>query len=159
MSVIECHTLYGSTKLVPREKLILRPAAYAIIVNDGKVLLVKMRSTGKWCLPGGGIDAGERIEDALRREVREETGIEIRIETLVLFKEDFFYYDPADKAIHGLLFFYFCKPETCDLLRGDQIDDDEAERPSWIEVQSLQEHDIQSHGETILEILRSHQIQ
>ena len=31
------------------------------------------------------------------------------------FKEDFFYYDPADFAFHGLLFFYLCQPRTFDL--------------------------------------------
>ncbi len=65
-----------------------------------------MRSTGKWFLPGGGSEVAERLEEALRREVREETGLEIDIERFVAFKEDFFYYDPTDFAFHGLMFFY-----------------------------------------------------
>lgn len=45
---------------------------------DGKILLVRQRRTGEpyYLLPGGGVDAGETLAEALRREVREETGLE-----------------------------------------------------------------------------------
>jgi len=52
--MIECRTLYGDKKLVPVEELRFRPSAYALIVRAGKVLLTRMRSTGAYCLPGGG---------------------------------------------------------------------------------------------------------
>lgn len=42
-------------------------------------MLLKMRSTGKLLLPGGGSEVDERLEEALRREVREETGLEIEL--------------------------------------------------------------------------------
>jgi 8-oxo-dGTP diphosphatase len=50
----------------------------AVIVVEGKILLVRQRRTGRpyYLLPGGGVDAGETIGEALRREVLEETGLE-----------------------------------------------------------------------------------
>ena len=54
----------------------------AAIVSDGRILLVKRRrapEAGRWNLPGGKVDYLERIEDAIRREVREETGLSIRL--------------------------------------------------------------------------------
>ena len=48
--------------------------------DSGRVLLVKQIGgpyAGAWLLPGGGVDAGESIEDGLRREMREETGCEL----------------------------------------------------------------------------------
>jgi len=74
MAIVECITLDGRLKAVQSDRLILRPAAYALIVRDGKLLLVKMRRTGKYHLPGGGIHPGERMEETLKRETREETG-------------------------------------------------------------------------------------
>ena len=58
-----------------------RIAAYALLVHDGQVLLTRMSSRtrieGRWTLPGGGIDHGEDPRDALRREVYEETGLQV----------------------------------------------------------------------------------
>lgn len=58
-----------------------RVGAYLAASDDrGRVLLVKMRGgpfVGEWLLPGGGLEPGETPEDAVRREVREETGTEV----------------------------------------------------------------------------------
>lgn len=55
----------------------LRVAAYAIIVDDDRGMLLAHWVDGRraaWTLPGGGLEAGEDPEDAVRREVMEETG-------------------------------------------------------------------------------------
>ncbi len=112
MSVVECFTLDGPKKMIQKDNLVLRPAVYAIVVNDGKVLLMKMRYTDKFQPPGGGINVGERIEDAPKREIREETGIEVEIGRFARFEELFFYYDPSGTAYHGLHFYYVCSDGT-----------------------------------------------
>jgi ADP-ribose pyrophosphatase YjhB (NUDIX family) len=56
------------------------PAAQAVIERDGRVLLGRRNREprlGHWDLPGGFLEEGEDALDGLRREVREETGIEI----------------------------------------------------------------------------------
>jgi 8-oxo-dGTP diphosphatase len=53
----------------------------AIIFHRGRVLLVergKPPLAGYWSLPGGALEVGERLEDGIRREVREETGLEVK---------------------------------------------------------------------------------
>jgi 8-oxo-dGTP diphosphatase len=55
----------------------------AVIVNDhGQVLMTQRRDNGHWEPPGGVLELGETITDGLRREVREETGLEIEPEQL-----------------------------------------------------------------------------
>lgn len=54
----------------------------ALIVHDGKLLLVKRGvepAKGKWSIPGGAVELGERIRDALIREVKEECGLNVEI--------------------------------------------------------------------------------
>jgi ADP-ribose pyrophosphatase YjhB (NUDIX family) len=54
----------------------------AAILRDGRLLLVKRRKppeAGCWSLPGGKIDFGERVEAAVRREIREEVGVEVAL--------------------------------------------------------------------------------
>jgi len=60
----------------------------AAILRGKEILLIKHRehTDGRsyWVLPGGGIEAGETEIECVRREVREETNLEVRIETLLL---------------------------------------------------------------------------
>jgi 8-oxo-dGTP diphosphatase len=61
-------------------------AVGAIIVHDGSLLMVQRGQDpgkGLWSLPGGRVERGEYLVDALRREVREETGLAIEVGDLV----------------------------------------------------------------------------
>jgi 8-oxo-dGTP diphosphatase len=62
------------------------PGAQALVERDGRVLLGRRRydpSAGLWDIPGGFVDEHEHPEEALRRELREETGLEIDIGELL----------------------------------------------------------------------------
>lgn len=154
MRAVECVALDGSKKLVDAARLIRRPAAYAVIVLDGRLLLLRLRSTMKYHLPGGGIEEGESAEQTVRREVREETGIEIEVGPLGHYEEVYFYYDPSDRAYHGLHSYYLCKPVTTALLRDDEVEDSSAEGPRWVDGATLRPEDFQHHGEAILNLAR-----
>jgi 8-oxo-dGTP pyrophosphatase MutT (NUDIX family) len=63
---------------------IVRPAARALVLDpDGHVLLVRFVNpdTGEefWTTPGGGVDTGETLEEAVRRELREEIGLDAEL--------------------------------------------------------------------------------
>jgi ADP-ribose pyrophosphatase YjhB (NUDIX family) len=54
-----------------------------VVFRDGKILLVQERSDGLWTLPGGWADVGDSPDDAVVREVREESGFETRATKLL----------------------------------------------------------------------------
>jgi 8-oxo-dGTP pyrophosphatase MutT (NUDIX family) len=155
MDLITCNAFFGGTKQVTSDRLRFRPAVYGLILHEEKVLLMNTILTGRYSLPGGGIELGEQIEETLRREVQEETGLEIEVGRFAGFKEDFFYYNPSGNAYHSFLFYYFCRPLTFQLAAKEAILDDSVDRPQWVEINALQLEDFHSHGELILEILHS----
>lgn len=53
------------------------------VVRDGQILLVQERADGRWCMPGGWADLGERPSAMVRREVEEESGFEVEVQKLV----------------------------------------------------------------------------
>ncbi len=51
-----------------------RQGVYALIIKDGQLMMVQKKSNSLWDFPGGGLDEGESIEQAIRRELLEELG-------------------------------------------------------------------------------------
>jgi 8-oxo-dGTP pyrophosphatase MutT (NUDIX family) len=76
------HVLYGDRIGQEGE---LRIGSCAVIFDDKreKVLLTRRADNGLWCLPGGKMEPGESVEECCRREVVEETGLEVQLMRLV----------------------------------------------------------------------------
>ena len=131
MDTIHCKSIYGNWVDAPRSRMIFRPSVYAVMLRDEQALLMTNRTTGKFAFPGGGIELGERMEDALRRELREEAGIEMEILRFLQFREHFFYYDPKDLTLHSFMFYYLC--QACGEVPADfVVQDDESQAPQWL---------------------------
>ncbi|MEM8994705.1 MAG: NUDIX hydrolase [Acidobacteriota bacterium] len=89
-----------------------RLAAYAVIVDDGRLLLCRIAPripahAGKWTLPGGGLDFGETPEEAVVREVAEETGLSV--EPREILGTDTLCLGDGDRATHHLRLIYRAK--------------------------------------------------
>jgi 8-oxo-dGTP diphosphatase len=88
-----------------------RISSYALLVQDSHLLLCRISgsnpSAGEWTLPGGGIDFGEHPEDACRREVFEETGLEIELQGLATVDSETFNY--PDRSLQAIRIIYRAK--------------------------------------------------
>ena len=85
----------------------VRPRVGGILIEDNCVLLLKHEHIGRggylWAPPGGGIEHGQSVEEALKREFLEETGLEIEIKNLLLVNEF------IDDPLHALELFFEVK--------------------------------------------------
>lgn len=80
-----------------------RVAAYALVREDGRLLMCRL-TNGRWTLPGGGLEFGERPEEGAVREVREETGFDVRLTGLVAVDSEAF--DSPGGRMHGIRIVY-----------------------------------------------------
>lgn len=84
----------------------------ALIVEDGRILLVERGREplkGYWSLPGGAVETGERLEDAVRREVMEETGLEVDVVSLIEVFERIMPDAAGNAEYHFVLMDYLCR--------------------------------------------------
>lgn len=102
-------------------------AVGAVIRDESdRVLLVKHRPErggfwqGKWIFPGGKLELGERIEDGIRREVREETNLEIRL-TSPLAPFDRIVQSDGQTELHVIYIDYLAEKSEGDLKPGSDV--------------------------------------
>lgn len=62
--------------------------ASTAITRDGRLLVTRREDNSLWCLPGGGIDAGETFAEAAVREAREETGVDVEVTSVLAVYTD-----------------------------------------------------------------------
>jgi len=108
----------------------------AIILKGGKLLMVGNRRSDYLYSVGGRIKFGETAEQAVVREVYEETGVKMEIERLGFVHENYFYGDaPTNfgKLIYEISFFFYMKaPKNFALKCGSFTEDDSKEYLEWI---------------------------
>jgi ADP-ribose pyrophosphatase YjhB (NUDIX family) len=107
----------------------------ALVFRDEKVLLVergKPPLEGFWSLPGGLVETGERLEDAVAREVFEETGLRIAVESLATVFERIMPDAAGRPEYHYVLVDFYCT-----LLGGDLRPGDDSRRAEWFELPAL----------------------
>ena len=92
----------------PRQPLV---GVGGVVVWDGRVLLIRRAKPplqGRWTIPGGTVELGETLHEALVREMAEETGLEVEpLELLTVF--DRVQRDGTEVAFHHVIVDYLCR--------------------------------------------------
>ncbi len=87
----------------------------AVLIHEDKVLLIKRGKEplrGRWVVPGGTVEVGETLEQALVREVREETGVVVRpVEVVLVF-------DRIEREGEAVRYHYVIVDYLCDYISG-----------------------------------------
>ena len=121
---------------VPCDEGFINIRVGAILMRDGKFLMVGNNRCDYVYSVGGRIKFGETAEEAVVREVLEETGYKMDIERLGFVHENYFYGDAPsnmDKLIYEISFFYYMKvPENFEPVCGSFTDDNCEEHLRWV---------------------------
>ncbi|MBR5968815.1 MAG: NUDIX hydrolase [Lachnospiraceae bacterium] len=89
--------------------IILNFAAACIKDAEGKILLQRRADRGTWGFPGGALEYGESAEQAAVREVREETGLEVRVRKLTSVYSDYYDEYPNGDRAQTVTMLYDCE--------------------------------------------------
>ena len=126
-----------------RQRIIVCP----IIENDGDVLLCRMASDrgvfpGQWALSGGGTEPGETIEEALRREIREELGDKLELISITpwTFRDDIrikTYADGKKEEIYMIYLIFDCVSANRDVVFNEEF-----QEIAWVSRDRLKDYDL-----------------
>ena len=130
-----------------------RYRAAAIIVEDGHVLVASNDASEYFYSVGGGVHVGEKAEDAVVREVFEETGVKYEIDRLLVIHENFFIGDnlTADMFCHEISLYFLMKSKGNRKLNSNSECLYGKEYMTWIAIDELQKNIV--YPTFLLEIL------
>jgi mutator protein MutT len=107
----------------------------AVIVHQGRVLLVRRATEplkGEWSVPGGALELGEKLRDGVRREVREETGLEVEPGEVLEVFDSLFTDAEGRTQYHYVLIDYLCR-----LLAGEAAAASDVSEVRWVTAEEL----------------------
>ena len=113
-----------------------RPVCVLVIYKDGKVLLQKRSDNGTWALHGGAMELGETYIEAIKREVKEELGIEpIDLELMGIFsgKKMYHKYEKSLDEVYALSHAFICTDYKGEL----SFTDGEVNNCEWFDINNL----------------------
>jgi ADP-ribose pyrophosphatase YjhB (NUDIX family) len=132
--------------------MMIRPGVSAIILTPEGILLQRRSDNGFWGLPGGAVEPGESVIEAVVREVREETGLEVRPGRLVGV-----YSSPGVHQIvtypDGNVIHYVSSSFECRIVGGTLACGSESLELGWFDPQKLPEDLLPMHRVRIVDAL------
>lgn len=120
----------------------------AVVVRGGRALIVKRAHEprkGEWSLPGGLLELGESLQDAVRREIKEETGLDIVVGPII---ETF---DRVHRDAAGRIRYHFVIVDfVCWSDQGEAVAGSDAEQVAWITGGQLDDYAVNQHAAAVI---------
>lgn len=119
-----------------------------MIVRDDTALIVKRAHEprkGEWSLPGGLLHLGESLEEAVRREVKEETGLDVELGPII---ETF---DRVHRDAEGRIRYHFVIVDyVCWPAAGDAVAGSDAEAVTWVGADEIDRYGVNTHAKDVI---------
>ncbi|MEG0898876.1 MAG: NUDIX hydrolase [Oscillospiraceae bacterium] len=133
---------YKEDCCITTDKNWFRYRAAAIIIENGCVLLASNETSDYYYSVGGGVHFGEAAEEAVVREVLEETGVKYEVDRLAFIHENFFMGDGATKDLkcHEIAFYFLMKTRGSQELNSNSVCADGKEYMNWIPIDELKRY-------------------
>jgi mutator protein MutT len=119
-----------------------------VVVRDGRALIVRRAHEprrGEWSIPGGTVELGERLVDAVRRELREETGLHVEVGPIVE-TFDRVHHDEAGRVrYHFVIVDYLCSAPAGEATAGS-----DADAVAWARADELEAYGVNPHAAAVI---------
>lgn len=135
-----CKDVFKNEYKVPVDELELRVGVYAVIIEDNKILLT--RQWDGYSLIGGGLEKGETVEEAIIREVKEESGLDIEPGEVFYHATTFFKRNPESPARQSVQL-YLNHHKILGKINSDNKNITESEKtytvdvPEWVDLDRI----------------------
>lgn len=142
ISIVDSETKDICFQTLNNKRFRLRAAA--IIIENNKILFATNNSEKYYYSIGGAVELFENTEDAVKREVFEETGIYYEIDRLAFIHENFFTRDDGmfkGIYVHEITFYFLMKSRGSQQLNSHSITQGIEEKMCWLPVDKLDEYD------------------
>ena len=120
----------------------------AVVVRTGRALIIRRAHEprkGEWSLPGGHLELGESLIDAVRREVKEETGLDVHPGPII---ETF---DRVHRDPDGRIRFHFVIVDfVCEAPSGEAVAGSDAEAVAWVTAAELEAYGVNAHAAAVI---------
>jgi 8-oxo-dGTP diphosphatase len=111
-----------------------------VVISHGRALLVRRGNPplqGEWSIPGGMLEVGETLVEGVRRELAEETGIEVRVHGVIEVFERISF-DAAGKASYH----YVVLDHYCEVVRGEAHAGSDVTEVAWVSEADLEKYSL-----------------
>lgn len=119
-----------------------------LVINNNRLLALKMKNNLSYCLPGGHVELGEDSQTAIIREMAEEINTKVTIKCEIAFVENF-YKDKNNLNTHELSFYYIVEPENYNNISLKDYTTNELDNEIlkshdfvWLDIASIQNVDL-----------------
>jgi len=121
----------------------------AVVVRDGRALIIKRAHEprkGEWSLPGGLVELGESLQDAIRREIKEETTLDVEVGPII---ETF---DRVHRDDHGRIRYHFVIVDfVCWPKGGEAAPGSDADGVAWVRFNEIDDYAVNAHAKAVIE--------